>query len=84
MIVKSREEQIVQFLKHTSNSPLIRFNNSVKGTPMISLPICPKCEHTGLRDKGWMTHQTMTCPHCGYRGKATHVLSTYLQEGCYK
>jgi predicted Zn-ribbon and HTH transcriptional regulator len=49
-----------------------------------SLPVCPKCERVGFRDKGWQLNKTMSCPHCGYHGKATHVLSAYVEDRLYK
>lgn len=76
---------ISTYLKHGVDSDLIQFYQKNTGSaPILSLPICPKCERIGLRDKGWALHKTMVCPFCGYKGHATHQLSAYLKEGLYK
>jgi hypothetical protein len=73
------------YLAHGVDSNLLRFYLQFGGANVVMLlPICPKCERIGLRDRGWSTHKIMSCPHCGYHGKATHALSTYLKEGCYR
>lgn len=73
------------YVDHSLSNPMIQFYLPNGGrSRLLSLPICPRCERTGLRDKGWIANKIMACPHCGYRGKATHQLSTYLKEGCYK
>jgi ribosomal protein L37AE/L43A len=73
-----------KFMVHSTESPLIRLYARMDRERLLSLPICPKCERLGLRDKGWIAQKIMTCPHCGYHGKATHQMSAYLNEGCYK
>lgn len=73
-----------KFMAHSTESPLIRLYARMDRERLLSLPICPKCERLGLRDKGWVAQKIMTCPHCGYHGKATHQMSAYLNEGCYK
>lgn len=73
-----------KFMAHSTESPLIRLYARMDRERLLSLPICPKCERLGLRDKGWVAQKIMTCPHCGYHGKATHQMSAYLSEGCYK
>ena len=75
---------INKYLEHSLSNPMV--NEYIKGkeTLFLSLPICPRCERTGLRDKGWALNRIMSCPHCGYRGHATHQVSTYIQEGLYK
>ena len=74
-----------KYLEHTFSDPTIQFYTRNGGErQLLSLPICPKCERTGLRDKGWALYKTMCCPHCGYKGHATHQLSAYIQEGLYK
>lgn len=72
------------YMKHSVESGLIQLYASQSREVLLSLPICPKCERIGLRDKGWFKLKTMTCPYCGYHGKATHQLSAYLNEGCYR
>jgi hypothetical protein len=73
-----------KFMAHSTESPLIRLYARMDRERLLSLPICPKCERLGLRDKGWVAQKIMTCPYCGYHGKATHQMSAYLNEGCYK
>lgn len=76
---------INKYLKHGTSSDLIKFYmDQGSSTRIMSLPICPKCERIGLRDKGWALNKTMKCPFCGYSGVATHQLSTYLDEGYHK
>ena len=73
------------YLNHGLSNPLVQlYMNRGGKTKIMELPICPKCERIGLRDKGWVTHKIMRCPHCGYNGKATCKFSAYLKEGCYK
>ena len=74
-----------RYLNHATSSKLLNFylNNGGK-TQVMSLPICPKCEKIGFRDKGWATEKTMVCPVCGYRGPATHQLSAFLKDRQYK
>lgn len=45
-----------------------------------TLPICPKCERIGLRDKGWSEKMIMSCPHCGYHGATDTVYSEYVKN----
>lgn len=45
-----------------------------------SLPICPKCERIGLRDKGWKENMIMTCPFCAYNGPTDTVYSEYMRD----
>lgn len=73
-----------KYMEHSTQSPLVQLYANQARERLLSLPICPKCERIGLRDKGWARFKTMACPHCGYRGKATIQLSAYLNEGCYK
>lgn len=87
MIILKREGTPREtFMKHTTSNPLQQLYQSMDTgrKRLASLPVCPKCERTGFRDKGWVTERTMCCAHCGYRGPATHVLSAYLSEACYK
>lgn len=73
---------INKYLNHgLSNSMLQQYTGD--GANVLVLPICPKCERIGLRDKGWALHRTMACPHCGYNGHATHQLKAYLDEELY-
>lgn len=75
------------YLKHGTQNTLVKLllnQNKNPNKKLLSLPICPKCERIGMRDKGWADHKLMKCPHCGYSGKATHVAMSYIQEGLYK
>ena len=73
------------YLNHATSTDLLKFYQAHGGrTQIMALPICPKCEKLGFRDKGWATHRTMICPICGYHGPATHQLAAYLNEGQYK
>jgi len=71
------------YLNHGISSPLVKLY-AEQGANVLTLPICPKCERIGLRDKGWSLYKTMCCPHCGYKGRATHQLSAYINEDLYK
>lgn len=74
-----------KYMEHATSDPLVKFYMNNAGDKLIlSLPICPKCERLGLRDKGWKLNRIMTCPHCGYHGVATHQLSAYMDEGLYR
>lgn len=44
------------------------------------LPICPKCETIGLRDKGWREKGIMCCPKCGYNGSTTKTYRDFIEE----
>lgn len=80
----STKTDVNKYLNHAMSDPLVKFYMSNSGSKqLLSLPICPKCERLGLRDKGWALYQNMTCPYCGFRGHATHQLSAYLDEGQY-
>lgn len=84
-MIIAKSTDVNTYLNHGLSDPLVQFYMKQGGERLVvSLPICPKCERTGLRDKGWTLHKTMVCPHCGYRGHATHQLSTYLREGLYR
>lgn len=86
MILDKNGKSLNKYMVHTLSNPLQQLYQSmdVGRKRLQSLPVCPKCERTGFRDAGWATNKIMTCPHCGYHGKATHVLSAYLAEGAYK
>jgi hypothetical protein len=87
MIILNKDgTPIDRVLQHAKSDPLQQFYQSFKeGRKRLqSLPVCPKCERTGFRDRGWSQNKTMFCPHCGFRGTATHVLSAYIKEGLYK
>lgn len=86
MILNSEGKTLSKYMTHTLSDPLQQAYQSldVGKKRLQSLPVCPKCERTGFRDRGWAENKTMTCPHCGYHGVATHVLSAYLAEGAYK
>ena len=74
-----------KYLGHGLSNPLVNFYLGHGGkSKLMSLPICPKCERAGLRDKGWALSRIMCCPHCGYRGPTTHQLSAYIKEGLYR
>ena len=86
IILKSGGTTTETIIKHAKSDPFQQFYQSFQSgrKRFLSLPVCPKCERTGFRDKGWGEHKLMHCPHCGYSGEATHVLSAYLNEGLYK
>lgn len=86
MILDKDGKSLNKYMAHTTSGSLLQFYQSLDvGKKRIqSLPVCPKCERTGFRDKGWLENKTMCCPHCGYHGKATHLLSAYLDEGLYR
>jgi hypothetical protein len=86
IILSKNGTPIDTYLQHSKSGKLQQLYQSMDtGRRRItSLPVCPKCERVGFRDKGWSDNKTMCCPHCGYRGKATHVLSAYLEDQLYK
>lgn len=87
MIILNREgTPIERYLDHSTDSSMQRFYMSHQSgrKRLYSLPICPKCEKAGLRDKGWGANKNMVCPGCGYHGPATYVMATYTQEKLYK
>ena len=69
---------------HLGDTPLQKFNLSFGRERLASLPICPKCERAGFRDKGWGINKSMVCTHCGFKGSATHVVAAYLENKVYK
>jgi hypothetical protein len=71
-----------KYFNHGFSNPMLQ-QYANEGANVLVLPICPKCERIGLRDKGWALHKTMACPHCGYNGRATHQLKAYLDEELY-
>lgn len=86
VILKSGKTTAETYMKHTISNPLQQLYQSFDTgrSRLMSLPVCPRCERTGFRDRGWTTQRIMSCPHCGYHGKATHVLSAYLDEGLHR
>ena len=86
MILSGNGEVLKKWGEHTITDPLQQFYQGMnEGKKRLSsLPICPKCERTGFRDKGWKDRKSMVCNHCGYQGQSTHVYSAYVKEGCYK
>lgn len=79
------KESREKYMGHCVNNQLVQsYINMGNRGKILSLPVCPKCEQVGLRDRGWIPHHIMTCPNCGYHGPATHQLSAYLSEGCYR
>lgn len=88
MIILNKNGTAIDTVKgHLQDSKLIQLYQGLGGLNkkrILSLPVCPKCERTGLRDKGWGTNKMMCCPHCGYKGVATHQVSTYMQDKMYR
>ena len=86
IILKEHGTHVDTFMTHTKSDPMQQFYQSFDSGKrrLASLPVCPRCERTGFRDKGWIENKTMCCPHCGYVGRATHVLSAYLSDRLYK
>lgn len=81
--------QVTKYMNHATQAALIKMfqaqNQGINGEKkLLALPVCPKCERVGLRDKGWTDHKIMKCPHCGYSGKASHVLMEYIKDELYK
>lgn len=86
MILNKDGTPMDRYLDHGKSGKLQQLYQSmdVGRKRLASLPVCPTCERIGFRDKGWAVDKTMNCPHCGYHGPCTHVLSAYLKEGLYK
>lgn len=70
------------YLNHARQNQLMVKYKSQK--EMMELPICPKCERPGFRDKGWKEHKIMACPVCGYQGPTNMILKAYIKKGLYK
>lgn len=72
--------------QHARDSSLQKLYQDQQGgrRHLVNLPVCPKCESVGLRDKGWNTQKTMACPRCGYRGQSTYIFRTYVRDQLYK
>lgn len=87
MIILSKEgTPLDRYLQHGKSGKLQQLYQSMDTGKkrIMSLPVCPKCERVGFRDKGWKDRRHMCCAHCGYNGPATHVLSAYLKDEMYK
>ena len=82
LLKTDREEQLRKhFLHATSDGMVGLYLSDRPGASRVnSLPICPKCERIGFRDKGWLEKMVMTCPHCGYNGKTDTVYSEYKKD----
>lgn len=82
LLKTDKEEQLRKHFKHaTSDGMVAMYLGDRPGMKrMNSLPICPKCERIGLRDKGWLENMVMCCPHCGYQGKTDTVYSEYKKD----
>lgn len=76
----------LRFLEHTTSDPLQQFYQSFDAgrKRLMDLPVCPKCERTGFRDKGWKDRKSMICPHCGYTGPTQYQLAAYMKDEAYK
>ena len=65
-MVDRHSNTLQKYMKHASQNSLIQlYGESRKQDSIMSLPVCPKCEAAGLRDKGWTDHKIMKCPSCG-------------------
>lgn len=86
MILSKNGTPLETYMKHGTSGKLQQFYQSFDTgrKKLQSLPVCPKCERVGFRDKGWKDRRSMCCPHCGYQGQATHQVSAYLNDKLYK
>jgi hypothetical protein len=84
ILLPDPQRRLNKFMVHTVSNPRINDYVFKEGGRIASLPVCPKCERVGARDKGWTLNKIMSCPHCGYHGPATHQLSAYLKEEGYR
>lgn len=75
-------ETAEKYLNHARQSQMIAMNKTKR--EMLDLPVCPRCERVGLRDKGWRSHMRMVCPYCNYEGPTTKILRGYLKDRLYK
>jgi len=75
----------LKHFRHAVQDPLLATYIEAKpGMKRVNmLPICPKCERIGLRDKGWTKDRIMTCPYCGYNGTTDIVYSEYKKDKNY-
>lgn len=84
MLIKSKtpeEYKKQHFLHATSDQMIAQYLVDSPGRKRVNiLPICPKCERIGLRDRGWNEKAIMTCPHCGYSGSTDIIYSEYAKE----
>lgn len=79
---KTEEEYRKQHFMHaTSDQMIAMYLADTPGRKRVNiLPVCPRCEKLGLRDKGWNEKAIMTCPHCGYSGPTDIIYSEYAKE----
>jgi hypothetical protein len=66
--------------KHATENKLLQAFVMRSNSPLRDLPICPRCERIGLRDKGWSEKHIMTCPQCGYSGPTTKTYGDFISE----
>lgn len=71
-----------KFLEHARQNQMVARNKTTQ--EMMEMPVCPRCERAGFKDKGWKEKKIMACPHCHYNGPTTVVLRAYLKEGMFK
>ncbi|MCK9444970.1 MAG: hypothetical protein M0Q14_10650 [Tissierellaceae bacterium] len=78
-----REQKTLdKYLEHARQSQMIAINKTRK--EMLELPVCPRCERIGLRDKGWKAYKIMACPYCNYEGPTSVILKGYLKDKLYR
>jgi predicted amidophosphoribosyltransferase len=87
IILAKSGDDLGTYMKHAQSDPMMQnYKTLVMNSRqrLFSLPVCPKCERAGLRDKGWTAQKVMYCPHCGYNGKSDYQLTAYLQDRAYR
>lgn len=80
MLILNKQSQEELWRRHALSDPLVSDYVRRHNGPVVSLPICPKCERAGLRSSGWAEHHIMTCPHCGYNGPTDTQFSMYSKK----
>ncbi len=75
-----QEDITTKYLNHARQNQLVQRHT----VPVMDLPVCPKCERAGFRDRGWKEKKVMVCPHCHYEGPSTVILRGYMKEKLYR
>jgi hypothetical protein len=82
LLVSSTSEKT--YMTHALQNKSLTNFLGMSNSNLADLPICPRCETIGLRDKGWLENRQMHCPNCDYQGTATETLETFVSKLLFK
>lgn len=78
------EPETKKFIKHARQNYYVRPDSPYVSNRLGSLPICPRCERTGLRhtrrDNTEAGRKMMVCPQCKYEGPYTTTVKEYCDQ----